>query len=115
MEARTAVELIVYLRYLLRMLGVPLYGYSVLFGDNQAVVNSSTNPSYCLKKRQNMMAFHYVREAVAAEIIDMYHISSEENPADIMTNLRISRAWYKLMRPLLCWSWRDKNSGEQDS
>ena len=59
--ARIAVDQIIYLRHTLRMLGVPLLGPSVMFGDNKAVVDSASVPSYRLKKRHNILAFHCVR------------------------------------------------------
>ena len=83
------------------MLSVPVLGKSFLFGDNQSVVNSAMVPRYLLKKRNHVMYFHYVREEVSSGIVEMYHISSQENPSDTMTNLRYSAAWYELMRPLL--------------
>ena len=44
MAAWQAVKQIIDLRYTLRMVGVPIEGPSWLFGDNKAVVTSSTIP-----------------------------------------------------------------------
>ena len=90
------------------MLGIPLIGPSVLLGDNKSVVDSAMIPSYRLKKRHNILAFHRVREAVASGFIVMYHLASCENPSDVLTKHRSSREWYALMRPLLAWAWRDE-------
>ena len=49
--ARTATEQIMDLRYSLRALGVPLDGPAWMFGDNQAVITSSTIPHSKLSKR----------------------------------------------------------------
>ena len=97
------------IRYALRMLGVTISGPSVVFGDNKSVIDSSMTPSYRLKKRHNILAFHRVREAVACQIVLLYHIDTKENPADILTKNRSSREWYALMKPLLFWSWRDND------
>ena len=83
--ARIATELIIAMRYKLRMLGVPIDGGAMLLGDNVSVVTNCTLPSSTLKKKHNGIAYHRVREAVAAGIINMGYIPSEENSADILT------------------------------
>jgi hypothetical protein len=40
-----------------------------MFGDNEAVVNSSTNFDAKLNKRHSALSFHRVGEAIAAKII----------------------------------------------
>lgn len=111
---KVAIEQIMEIRYSLRMLGVPLNGPSILFGDNKSVVDSVMIPSYRLNKRHNVLVFHRAREAVACGIVRMYHIDGKENPADILTKHRSSREWYVLMRPLLCWAWRDEKETHQN-
>ena len=110
--ARIAIDQIVEIRYALRMFGCPVDGPSVLFGDNKAVVDSSMNPSFRLKKRHNILSFHRCREAVANDIVRLYHIDGKNNPADILTKNRSSREWYKLMKPLIFWTWRDNATSE---
>ena len=91
---------------MLRMLGVPLAengGPSYLFGDNKAVVDSSVIPDYNLKKRHHALCFHRVHEAVASEIVKYYHISGDENPADVLTKFLPHAKWWPLMKPLLHW------------
>ena len=78
-----------------------------MFCDNMSVVVSSSIPKSTIKKRHNALAYHRVREAVAAGIVNIHHIRSEENPADILTKFRPSSAWFHLMKPLICWMWRD--------
>jgi hypothetical protein len=83
--ARAAVEQIMDLCYTLRMFGVPLDGPAWLFGDNQSVLISSTIPHSSLMKRHNALAYHRVREAVAAKILHFIYINSKQNPADMLT------------------------------
>ena len=59
-SARTCVEQLVDLRTTLRYLGVPLRDKSYLFGDNESVVNSATQPHAKLHKRHNALSFHRV-------------------------------------------------------
>ena len=105
---RIAVDQIIHLRYTLRMLGVPLEGPSIILGDNQSVIQSSMVPSYRLKKRHNILAYHRVREAVAAKIVRLIHLAGSENPSDVLTKHRSSKEWYHLMRTFLAWEWRDE-------
>ena len=72
-------------RYKLRMMGMPISGASLLFCDNKGVVLNTTLPSSTLKKKHNAIAYHRVREAVAAKIINIHHIDGKENVADLLT------------------------------
>jgi len=83
--ARTCVEQIMDLRTTLRYLGVPIQGCSYMFGDNEAVVNSSSRPDSKLHKRHTALSFHRVREAVASSMLAFIHIEGSRNPADICT------------------------------
>ena len=49
--AQIATELILELRYTLRMLGVPLDGPALMLGDNMSVVLNTTVPSSVLRKK----------------------------------------------------------------
>lgn len=82
---RISIDMIIEVRYKLRMLGVPIRGASLLLGDNMSVVLNTTIPSSPIKKKHLSCAYHRIREAIAAGIIDYAHISSKENIADIFT------------------------------
>lgn len=83
--ARIATELIMQFRYMMRMLGVPLDGPATLCGDNRAVMINTTVPSSQLKKKHNAIAYHRVREAIAAKIMRFVKVRTEHNCADILT------------------------------
>ena len=83
--AKVATELIIELRYKLRMLGTAIDGPTDVYGDNHSVVVNLTVPSSGLKKKHNSIAFHRVREAVASNTIRMAHVGTEENIADLLT------------------------------
>jgi len=102
--ARIGTDKIVEMRYELRMLGVPIEGPSIMFGDNMAVINSASIPESNLKKRHNALSYHRVREAIAAKVLKFYHIKGTENPADILTKFLPGRTWYHLMKPILHWT-----------
>jgi hypothetical protein len=102
--ARIAVDQIIDLRSTLRYLGVPVNKKSYMFGDNQAVVTNSSIPHSSLNKRHNALAYHCVREMIAAKILGYYWIDGKKNPADI-----VSKHWsypqvWSLLKPLLFYS-----------
>ena len=67
------------------MLGVPVDSPTHLLGDNMSVVLNTTVPSSQLKKKHNAIAYHRVREAIAANIVQFRHVSTGNNFADILT------------------------------
>ena len=106
--ARIGTDKIVEMRYMLRMLGAPMKGHSIMFGDNLAVINSASIPEDTLKKRHNALSYHRVREAIAAKVLKFYHIPGTENPADVLTKFLPHNTWYHLMKPILHWVENDK-------
>jgi hypothetical protein len=50
-----------------------------------SVVLNTTVPSSQLKKKHNAIAYHRVREAIAANIIAFRHVTTDRNFADILT------------------------------
>jgi hypothetical protein len=99
--ARLAVEHIIEIRYKLRMLGVPLAGPTMMRGDNIAVVLNTTVPSSQLKKKHNAIAYHRVREAIAADIIQFVHIPSTANYADCLTKPLSAPQFERTVHPTL--------------
>ena len=99
--ARIAAEMVMEIRYVLRMLGVPVDRPALMLGDNQSVVLNTTMPSSALKKKHNAIAYHRVREAIAADIIRFSHVRSECNLADIMTKPLPAAIFYPLVKALL--------------
>ena len=86
MAAKTATEQIIDMRYTLWNLGVPIKSKAYMFGDNRSFVTSATLPHSSLSKRCNIIAFHRVRKAIAAKIIDFHWIQSEYNLSDMLSN-----------------------------
>ena len=99
--ARVATELIIEVRYALRMIGVPIEGPTLMLGDNMSVVISTTIPSSVLKKKHLACGYHRVREAIAAGILRFAHIPSAENAADILTKPTAKHIFYPLVKKML--------------
>jgi len=95
--ARMAVELIMEMRYQLRMLGVDLEGPAMLLGDNMSVVLNTTVPSSVLKKKHNAVAYHRVREVIAMSVVKFSHISTDDNLADLLTNCLVVSSFTNLL------------------
>ena len=76
-------EQVIYLKITLRYLGVPLRDQIFIFGDNDAVVNSSMTPHAKIYKRHVSLSFYRVREAIVAKIITYHFIREMKNPANI--------------------------------
>ena len=53
--------------------------------DNMSVFNNVSKPESVLKKKSNSIAYHYVRENVAAGVIQPGWEPSESNLADMLT------------------------------
>ena len=83
--AKTTTQQVQGLRTTLRYLGVEVHGPTRVFGDNGSVITSGSIPHSPLKKRHHALAYHYTREAVASGMIELHHIPSEKNPADILS------------------------------
>ena len=98
---RIAVEGVIEFRYKLRMMGIPLQGPSQILCDNRSVVLNTTLPSSTLKKKHNAIAYHRVREAVAANVVKVNHIEGKENIADILTKATDGPTFRKHMKACL--------------
>jgi hypothetical protein len=62
-----------------------LDGPALMLGDNMSVVLKTTVLSSVLKKKHNAIAYHHVREAIAARIMRFAYIKSEEYVSDVLT------------------------------
>ena len=84
----STLELTKGLRYKLRMMGVPLDGPAHIMADNQSVIKNSSTPESMLKKKSNSIAYHYVRERVAAGVCGITYEPTASNLADMLTKIQ---------------------------
>ena len=82
---RIATKLIKGLHYKLHMLGILLDGPANVLIDNDTGIKNSTIPSSVLQKKHNAICYHFVREAVAANVMRIAYIPSSENLAGMFT------------------------------
>ena len=69
------------------MMGVPLPGPSYIYGDNISVIHYTQRPESTLKKKNNSICYHALREAVAMGEFLTTHIPTNDNLSDTMTKL----------------------------
>jgi hypothetical protein len=75
-----------------------------MFGDNQAVTINSSIPHSSLSKRHNALAYHRVRDMIAANILGYYLIDDKKKTADIVCkHWSYPQIWH-LLKPLLFYS-----------
>ena len=72
-----------------------------IWGDNESMTNSSTIPEAKLHKRHNILSFHYVRSMISRGYINLQHLASEWNFADILTkNWSYQSSYHELIQPV---------------
>ena len=99
--AKTATEQIMDNKQTMRYLGAPIAAKSFLFGDNRSVVTSATLPHSTLTKKHNILAFHRVREAIAAKLMAFYWIQSAYNLSDMLSKHWDHPTVYSMIMKLL--------------
>ena len=87
MALRVCKELIVALRYKLRMFGIPVDGPANVFCDNQGVVKNVSIPESTLLKKHNAINYHVVEEAAAVGILRVGREDGQMNWADLLTKV----------------------------
>ena len=78
------------LQYSLRAMGVHVSAPTLLFGDNNGVIQNTTIHDSLLSKKHVAISYHMVRESVAAGITIPMKISSQENYADMLTKALVA-------------------------
>ena len=99
--SRIAVDIVIEVRYSLRMLGIEIDGPALMLGDNKSVILNTSVPSSVLKKKHCAVNYHRVREAIACGIVKFVHIPSEKNLADCLTKPLAGNVQYRLIKPVL--------------
>ena len=82
---KCGIEIVEALRYKRRMMGIPLCGPADCRLDNDSVYKNTSLPESQLKKKCHSIAYHLVREAVAAGIARMAWEDSKSNLAGCLT------------------------------
>ena len=76
---RQAVEEAISLCYMLRCLGIPITNPTNLYGDNFGLIQSASIPDSELKKKHVAISYHFVRESIAAKIVNTIWVPTHAN------------------------------------
>ena len=85
LSGRKVCEQIIDHRTYLQYLGKPVHDMDYVWGDNESKIKSSTIPDSKLHERHNILSFHFVRSIISRGYINMLHIETKYNVADILT------------------------------
>jgi hypothetical protein len=83
------------------MLGIPILEATHLKVDNMSVVMNTSAPESTLKKKSNAIAYHFVRECVAAGIVQISYETSQTNKADLLTKAHTGTERQRFIRGIL--------------
>jgi hypothetical protein len=98
---RNARDVIIALRYIHRMFGVPLEGPAQVNCDNQGVVKNTSIPESVRSKKHNAINYHAVREAAAAGVLEVHKEDTQTNLADLFTKVLPSDRRRELLGSIL--------------
>ena len=85
----------------LRYLGKPVGEMDYVWGDNKSMIDSSTVPEAKLHKRHNISSSNFVRSMISRGYINLQHLASEWNVADILTkNSSFQSSYHELIQPV---------------
>ena len=89
------------IRYKFCMLGVPIHGETRVLCNNQSVIKNGSSPESVLKKKYCLVAYHIVRESIAAKKILLYYENSKLNLADLFTKILNAESRSRLILGML--------------
>ena len=73
------------LRFKLRSFGIPVDTPCYIFGDNKSVLSNTSIPDSVLQKKSLSIAYHFVREGVAANEWLTAYVNTDDNCADMLS------------------------------
>jgi hypothetical protein len=76
---------VVWLQKLLSDLGQSVDALVVIYCDNISSILLANNPVYHARTKHIEVHYHFIREKVLAKEIDLIHVSTEDQVADIFT------------------------------
>ena len=99
---RTALEHIIADCNYLLYLGVPVENVTHVFGNNESEIGSCTVPESKLNKRHNILSYHFVRNTIACKFINLQHVSSEWNMANVVSkHWSYQKVYNNILKPVL--------------
>ena len=84
---KQGVEALRGMRYKLRMMGVEVAGPTYIYGDNMSVIHNTSKPDSVLKKKSNIICYHFVRETASMKECLTIHVPNLKNWANLLTKV----------------------------
>jgi hypothetical protein len=84
MAASDACRQIAWLRNLFQELGYELKSIPLIM-DNQAAIYMASNPAQEARTKHMDVRYHYIRQCVKDDLVDLYYIKTDDQAADILT------------------------------
>ena len=69
------------------MMGVEVFRPTYIYGDNMYVIHNTSKPEYVLKKKSNIICYHFVREDVTMKECWTTHVPILTNWANLLTKV----------------------------
>jgi hypothetical protein len=69
------------------MIGIPCENPAYILDDNQPVLANTTIPNSTLKKKNQSICYHFVREGAARDEWRTLYVNTNDNEADLLTKL----------------------------
>ena len=90
----------IWLRRLLKDIGVGVDHATTIHEDNQGAIQLSRNPKHHNRTKHVDVSFHFTRERIITKEIDVCYVPTDHNLSDIMTK-GLARVSYQKFRDLL--------------
>jgi hypothetical protein len=97
MAACAAAQESVWLLQLLQELSCIFINPIIIFEDNKACIAFTKNPSNHQRTKHISVRYHFIRDLVQRELLQLNPIPSEDNLADIMTKPLEKKPFHRLM------------------
>jgi hypothetical protein len=78
----------------MRAMGITVSKPTNIWVDNMAVILNATNPGSTLNKKHVALAYHFVREHVANDVVEVRKVDSADNYADPFTKALNSKDFH---------------------
>ena len=107
---KNAAELIAALRYKLRVLGLPIYGPTDIFCDNEAVHKNLYTPESQLRKKHHSISYHMAQEAMAIIPCCIAKEDTSTKLEDFFTKVLPRPRQEYILNKFTYWELRTKNN-----
>ena len=71
----------------MRMMVIPCEGPAFIQGDNQSILVNTTIPKSIINKKNQSIAYHFVREGATRDEWRTTYVNNHNNAADLLTKL----------------------------